>query len=274
MDKDGKVLYLWLMPTKALIRLFRQPQVRLNTPPAFHRHEGARPWAPPPLPDYDLFFVLEGMADLELNGRRQIVTPNTAIVFRPGAQLACRPDPHNPYRNFAVHFEFRTSGMLDLPPQGQQVRNAAFFALLARQCETAWRTGGELGRQQAAWFVTQMLLHLWLEAQSPSAPITDSRIVPTIEAVLEEPGRHWSVSTLAKQAGLSRSQFARHLTVATGMSPEQFLIHARIDRAKHLLRETDMTISQIADALGYRDVFYFSRQFARVAGKTATSHRK
>ena len=57
------------------------------------------------------------------------------------------------------------------------------------------------------------------------------------------------------------------------MSPEQFLIHARIDRAKYLLRETDMTIGQIADALGYRDVFYFSRQFARVTGKTASAFR-
>ena len=262
------------MPTKPLIHLFQHPLVRLNTPPAVHRHAGARPWAPPALPDYDLFFMLEGEADLELDGQQQTIGPNTGIVFRPGARLICRPDPQNPYRNFAVHFNFRPPGVLDLPARGQLVRSAAYFTMLARQCETAWRTGGPLGQRQAAWLVTQMLLHLWLEAQSPAAPVTDSRVAAAVDRVLEEPGRYWSVRALAKRTGLSRSQFARHLTTATGLSPEQFLISARIDRAKYLLRETDLTISQIADALGYRDVFYFSRQFARRAGTTASRYRK
>lgn len=270
MDKGGKVLYLWLMPTQALIHLFQHPLVRLNGTPAIHRHNDGRIWSPPPLPDHDLFFVFEGEAELTLDGERQTLSPNLAIVFRPGARIYCRPNPRNPYRNFFVHFDFVVPGKLELPARGQLVRNAAYFSVLARQCEAAWRSGGQ---SQAAWLVTQMLLHLWLEAQTPSAPVTDSRVAGAIEAVLEAPGRHWSVSALAKRTGLSRSQFARHLTTATGQAPEQFLIRARIDHAKYLLRETDMTISQIAEALGYRDVFYFSRQFARVAGKTATEFR-
>lgn len=262
------------MPAQALLDLLRHPPVRLNTPPAIHRHEGARPWAPPPLPDYDLFFVLDGGAELTVNNRPATFVPNICYVFTPGSQVVCQPDRRQPYRNFAVHFDLPGKTPLALPVTGQVVRDAAFFTVLARQCEAVWRTGGDWGRAEAALLVTQMLLHLWLESQSPHRPVTDSRVAGAIGAVLEDPGRHWSVATLAKKSGLSRAQFARHLTTATGTVPEQFLIRARVDRAKHLLRETDMTISQIADALGYRDVFYFSRQFRQVAGMTASSYRR
>ena len=121
--------------------------------------------------------------------------------------------------------------------------------------------------------MAQILLHLWVEAQRPVQSPGDSRTLAVITLVREDPGRYWSVSALAKLAGLSRSQFSRHLTTTIGLSPEQFLIQTRIDRAKHLLRETDMTIGQIADALGYRDAYYFSRQFARMAGMTASAFR-
>ena len=262
------------MPAQPLLALLRHPPVRLNTPPAIHRHEGAGPWAPPPLPDYDLFFVLDGGAELTLNGRPAACAPNICYIFPPGSRIVCHQDRRQPYRNFAVHFDLSAKNLPAFPSTGQIVRDAAFFTVLARQCEAVWRTGGEWGQAAAAWLVTQMLLHLWFESQSPHRPVTDSRVAGAIGAVLEDPGRHWSVAALAQKSGLSRAQFARHLTAATGTAPEQFLIRARVDRAKHLLRETDMTISQIADALGYRDVFYFSRQFRRVAGMTASSYRR
>ena len=262
------------MPNQSLLDLLRHPPVHLNTAPGIHRHEGAGPWAPPPLPDYDLFFVLDGRAELMVNEQPATFVTNICYIFPPGSRIICRPDRREPYRNFAVHFDLPRQQSCPLPTGGQAVRESAFFTVLARQCETVWRTGGDWGRAEAALLVTQMLLHLWLETQTPHRPVTDSRVAGSIGAVLEDPGRHWSVAALAKKSGLSRAQFARHLTSSTGAAPEQFLIRARVDRAKHLLRETDMTISQIADALGYRDVYYFSRQFRHVAGMTASSYRR
>jgi hypothetical protein len=53
--------------------------------------------------------------------------------------------------------------------------------------------------------------------------------------------------------------------LATGYTPNDFLIRIRIHRACELLRETDLSIKEISAALGYDDQFYFSRVFKSVS---------
>ncbi len=48
----------------------------------------------------------------------------------------------------------------------------------------------------------------------------------------------------------------------------QYVIAARVARAATLLRESDMTIAEIAASTGYREVFFFHRQFRQIAGVT------
>ncbi len=94
-------------------------------------------------------------------------------------------------------------------------------------------------------------------------------------AIGSDPGNHWSVANLAKMACLSRSQFTRRFISATGVSPVRYQIHARLNRARQMISESDMTLSQIADALRYPDVYFFSRQFKHYVGfpPSALRHR-
>jgi transcriptional regulator GlxA family with amidase domain len=65
---------------------------------------------------------------------------------------------------------------------------------------------------------------------------------------------------------LSRAQFTRRFIAHAGMSPARYLIRARIDRARQLLTETNMSVTQVAQTLGYPDIAYFSRQYKRHTG--------
>ena len=273
MDIRSKVLYLWRMASFPFPRRLGGEWLRLNGAPQIYRCEPSWSWAPAPLTDYDLWCVLDGTGELLCNGTRYELSPDFCFVFPPSARIEARQDPQHRLRVFAAHFDFVQTAPVVLPTTGQRIRDGAFVAALARQSEAAWRGGDDFGRRRATCLVAQLLLYLWVEAQRPIR-VGDSRTLAVIRAVREDPGQYWSVTALAKQAGLSRSQFSRHLTAAVRTSPEQFLIQARVDRAKYLLRETDMTIGQIADALGYRDAYYFSRQFARVTGMTASAFRK
>jgi transcriptional regulator GlxA family with amidase domain len=53
----------------------------------------------------------------------------------------------------------------------------------------------------------------------------------------------------------------------------QFVIHTRVEHACMLLRETALSVEQIADACGYRDVFFFSRQFKKVTASPPAAYR-
>lgn len=74
-------------------------------------------------------------------------------------------------------------------------------------------------------------------------------------------------------AGLSASQFFTLFKRATGYTPMDFFIRARMGEARELLVSTNLTVKEIAAALGYDDQFYFSRRFKLVNGLSPKAFR-
>ena len=58
------------------------------------------------------------------------------------------------------------------------------------------------------------------------------------------------------------------------MSPKQFILELRIQRAKQLLGEVRLKISAIADACGFGDAYHFSQIFKKRTGYTPTEYRE
>lgn len=78
---------------------------------------------------------------------------------------------------------------------------------------------------------------------------------------------------LMEMTNMSSSTLNRHFNEATGLSPIEFHIQRRIEYASRLLRYSTLTISEIAEATGFEDANYFSRQFRRVVGVSPTQYR-
>lgn len=79
---------------------------------------------------------------------------------------------------------------------------------------------------------------------------------------------------MAAMSGLSVSHFERRFRLAFGSSPRQYLIRIRIEHAATMLRETDQSISAIAQACGFYDHAHFSRSFHRVMSLAPSAYRK
>ena len=78
---------------------------------------------------------------------------------------------------------------------------------------------------------------------------------------------------LARQLGLSYSRFRRAFRVHTGLSPRQYHLQIRINRAKALLRDTDRPVAAIAEQIGFSSVHYFSRLFSQRTGRAPLRYR-
>ncbi|GGI97949.1 AraC family transcriptional regulator [Alicyclobacillus cellulosilyticus] len=85
--------------------------------------------------------------------------------------------------------------------------------------------------------------------------------------------RPLKLEELAQQASLSPFHFARLFKRVTGMSVMEYLLHYRIQQAKHLLRETRLSVREIADMVGFSDQSYFSKLFKRYEHMTPTAYR-
>lgn len=97
------------------------------------------------------------------------------------------------------------------------------------------------------------------------------RVLDFIEANL---GADIELEDLASVAGSSRFHFSRAFRDATGFPPYRYLIHRRIDAAKTLLLQDDLTIAQIAEQCGFNSQSQFSAMFRRVFGTSPARFRR
>lgn len=90
----------------------------------------------------------------------------------------------------------------------------------------------------------------------------------------ERPAEDWSVPALARACGLSASRLHAAFKAETGFTPAAYLTQVRIRRACRLLDLGDAKLAAVAQAVGYRDVFHFSRVFRQVMGMPPSTYRK
>jgi len=83
-----------------------------------------------------------------------------------------------------------------------------------------------------------------------------------------------SIDDLASNCGLSASHFSRAFRQSTGVSPHQWRLQHRVDRAKSLLRDQKRSLAEVALACGFSDQSHFNRIFVRLAGISPGAWRR
>lgn len=102
------------------------------------------------------------------------------------------------------------------------------------------------------------------------SPCALRRVLGYIDEHLAEDIR---LHALAQVAGLSPHRFAHNFKRATGLPPHQFVIHRRVERAKPLLRDTEMSMATLTYTLGFAGPSRFAHLFRRETGLTPSRYR-
>lgn len=128
-------------------------------------------------------------------------------------------------------------------------------------------------RLRAAHGVEQILLQLVDEEQRGGILELDDRVSRLVAHMDAEPSLRMSLGEMAAACHMSVSTFHRVFREMTGHAPLEYMVQRRIQHAKHLLRETTLQVVEIAHALGYEDIAYFSRQFRQKTGLSPLGFR-
>ena len=83
----------------------------------------------------------------------------------------------------------------------------------------------------------------------------------------------WPVRRLARVSGVSEAHFARSFRQAFGVPPHRYLLTRRIERATALLRDTDLSVTEIAFETGWESLGTFGRTFRDVTGESPSACR-
>ena len=104
--------------------------------------------------------------------------------------------------------------------------------------------------------------------------LRDPNLSLAITALHREPQRDWTVQSLARAAGTSRSVLAERFTQFVGVPPMQYLASWRMQLAANELRISTDSVATIANRVGYESEAAFSRAFTKSMGEPPSSWRK
>ena len=82
------------------------------------------------------------------------------------------------------------------------------------------------------------------------------------------------LEALARAAGVSPRHFSRSFRRTFGETPHQYLLTRRLERARYLLRTTDMQVAEVCLAVGFNSVGSFTTTFRRHVGVSPTEYRR
>jgi len=97
------------------------------------------------------------------------------------------------------------------------------------------------------------------------------RSIEYIDANIDQP---LPLDELARMAGMSKFHFAKSFSQAMGIPPHQYLVRARVQKAKGLLTDATLSVSEIASRVGYADTGQFSAQFLKGMGLSPARYRR
>jgi AraC-like DNA-binding protein len=99
------------------------------------------------------------------------------------------------------------------------------------------------------------------------------RFGPVLEYMHQHLSSSISIGTLARLASLHPNYFSNSFTASLGVSPTEYMLRKRIERAQLLLWGTGDSIKEVASRVGYENTAYFCRLFKRRTGMTPSTYR-
>lgn len=110
--------------------------------------------------------------------------------------------------------------------------------------------------------------------QGVLAALFHPRIGQVLNRIHSDPKQSWTLDSMARQAGMSRTAFSEQFRELTGQTAMRYLSEWRMLQATELLRTTDLPIIAIAEQCGYHSEIAFRKAFKGITGATPGAVRK
>lgn len=113
-----------------------------------------------------------------------------------------------------------------------------------------------------------------LEATQDTRQLAENSLVNSIIYFIQDNlDKSPSLAVLCSQFSVGRTYLSRIFKEATGNSPVNYWINAKMKEAKKLIREQNLNVTQISEALGFTSIHHFTRMFKRISGMSPTAYK-
>jgi len=225
-----------------------------------------------------LAYVKSGSATYTFGGETLHVKKGNVILNKQNQVYNARSDAENPWHfisvAFSLNFMDEQSHIIinELPnifTSSDSSRMAENFAELYR----IWSAKGAGYLIKCRSLILDILYILLSdEFRRGKASAHYTKIEQLVDMMRENYDRSYSLEELCTLSGLSSSHFRMLFKEMTGMTAVQFQNRLKIDHAKDLILSRNCNVTEAAHAVGFNDVYYFSRMFRKLTGKNPSEY--
>lgn len=232
-------------------------------------------------------YAYRGKGILELNGVRYPLAPGCFFQIPLKHELILKSSSSNCLCYFTVQYDFKLiewdgsdaycnePAMKHLPfdfvipmPDSEWMRSSM------HRLYQIWneKKSGYRGKANLAFM--SILQHVFdVQHQQHKENANEQAIMECVRYIEQHYSKPFDRDELARRASLSSSYFSILFKRYVSCSPVQYVTRVRMDRAMQLLRESNLSVAEIASEVGFRDPLYFSRVFTQSIGVTPREYR-
>lgn len=233
------------------------------------------------VPKYYNFFHFPTPVNITIQGETAQTKPNACILSAP-RQQRCFFFPEHTTLNW-LHAETEIESLLEqyeIPVNCLfYPENPGFIPELFRKMRKEFCLGDPYREEMLDGYTRELLIKLSRSIRCDFLKTflssKQQKMMQQLRwEVLSHPEKRWTVAEMAKAVALSPSRFHAVYKQMFGVSPMKDAIDGKIDLAKSLMvMEENLTVSAVAERLGYKNQQHFIRQFKAVTGLTPGAYR-
>ena len=232
--------------------------------------------------DYQLLYISAGKLHLYVDGEERIITKGNMLLFRPGETQIYNLYSADKPETYWVHFTGSDVDTL-LDYYGMPKDENVFFTGTSPDYQWLFKQmiqELQLCRVNYEDLLNMNLRHIFLMINRflKEGTELDSDALNEVERAThyfnENYNQNICIKDYAADRHMSDCWFNRTFKKVTKMTPMQYIIQLRMTNALNLLEHTNYNITQVANAVGYDDAYYFSRLFKKNVGVAPTEYRK
>jgi len=234
------------------------------------------------LGSFALVLILAGKGYYrDARGTRRNLVPGDAVVVFPDVPHAYGPAGAEGWTQ--VYFVFagpqfdlwRRRGLLRPEHPVLRVGAAPYWSERLAQVLEGDPQGRRGGGIRAVGRFVEIVAEMIAADEEARSPGRDSWLERSLMLLGHRTAQGWlSPQDVAREVGLTYESFRKRFVPLSGESPGQYQRRRRLDWARAAIYQGDRSMKQIADELGFCDVFHFSKAFKQVVGTTPSEYRR
>lgn len=219
-------------------------------------------------PFWLIHYVVSGSGILELKGQLYPVEAGSMFIVPPYVYSSYQADETHPWRYIWIGFEDNLNQLPNL------LHTPVLHLPGAGAIFTEMRTCKQLENGRGAFLIGQLwkLVSLALESRTDAGKM--DYIQKAILIMETEYIKPLHIEDIAKRLNLVRSYFSTLFQKQMGVTPVQYLINLRLEKAAELMAQHHIPPSAAATAVGYTDMSHFSKSFKQKYGKSPRNYVK